>query len=98
VYGEDGDAAVASVIPMQRMAVPTDIARTCLYLSSDLFSYVTGAGIAVHGGGELPARYLAIRHWMSRPGGAPPVHDDETPAARSGSARPDVRDGVDLDP
>ncbi|TFV64284.1 SDR family oxidoreductase [Geodermatophilus sp. DF01-2] len=61
VYGEDGGAAVAEVIPMKRMAVPDDIARTCLYLAGDLSSYVTGADIAVHGGGELPARYLATR-------------------------------------
>jgi NAD(P)-dependent dehydrogenase (short-subunit alcohol dehydrogenase family) len=61
VYGADGGAAVAAVIPMQRMAVPDDIARTCLYLAGDLASYVTGADIAVHGGGELPARFLASR-------------------------------------
>ncbi|SEK70982.1 hypothetical protein SAMN04515665_104161 [Blastococcus sp. DSM 46786] len=61
VYGEDGGAAVAAVIPMQRMAVPADIARSCLYLASDLAGYVTGSDLAVHGGGELPARYLATR-------------------------------------
>jgi NAD(P)-dependent dehydrogenase (short-subunit alcohol dehydrogenase family) len=61
VYGEDGGAAVAAVIPMQRMAVPADIARSCLYLASDLAGYVTGSDLAVHGGGELPARYLAAR-------------------------------------
>ncbi|GAA3129898.1 SDR family oxidoreductase [Streptosporangium carneum] len=61
VYGEDEGAAVAKVIPMGRMAVPADVANTCLYLASDLSSYVTGADIAVHGGGEFPARYLATR-------------------------------------
>ncbi len=60
-YGEDGGAAVAALIPMRRMAVPADVARTCLYLASELASYVTGADLAVHGGGELPARYLATR-------------------------------------
>lgn len=62
VYGEDGGAAVAEVIPMKRMAVPADVADTCLYLASDLASYVTGADIAVHGGGEVPARYVATRN------------------------------------
>lgn len=61
VYGEDGGAAVAGVIPMQRMAVPKDVANTCLFLASDLAGYLNGADIAVHGGGEVPARYLATR-------------------------------------
>ncbi|MER6633223.1 SDR family oxidoreductase [Streptomyces sp. NPDC000987] len=61
VYGEDGGAAVAGVIPMGRMAVPSDIARTCLYLAGNLARYVNGADVAVHGGGEVPARYLAVR-------------------------------------
>lgn len=61
VYGEDGGAAVAAVIPMGRMAVPADVAQACLYLASDAAEYVTGADLAVHGGGELPARYLVTR-------------------------------------
>ncbi|GGO72727.1 SDR family oxidoreductase [Nonomuraea cavernae] len=61
VYGEDGGAAVAAVVPMGRMAVPADIANACLYLASDLAAYVTGADLAVHGGGEFPARYTATR-------------------------------------
>nr|BFE78652.1 hypothetical protein GCM10020093_012530 [Planobispora longispora] len=44
---------------MGRMAVPGDVANACLYLAGDLSSYVTGADLAVHGGGEVPARYLA---------------------------------------
>ncbi|WP_336212814.1 SDR family oxidoreductase [Nonomuraea sp. LPB2021202275-12-8] len=61
VYGADGGAAVAEVIPMRRLAVPADVANTCLYLASDLAAYLTGADIAVHGGGELPARYVVSR-------------------------------------
>ncbi|WP_306316904.1 MULTISPECIES: SDR family oxidoreductase [unclassified Streptomyces] len=61
VYGEDGGAAVAGVIPMGRMAVPGDVARTCLYLAGGLARYVNGADVAVHGGGELPARYFAAK-------------------------------------
>jgi hypothetical protein len=60
-YGDDGGAAASSVIPMGRMAVPSDVANACLFLASDLASYVTGADLQVHGGGEIPARYLITR-------------------------------------
>ncbi|MFC0452932.1 SDR family oxidoreductase [Rhodococcus jostii] len=61
VYGEDGGAAVTRTLPMGRMAVPSDIADACLFLASTQASYVNGADLAVHGGGEYPARYLATR-------------------------------------
>ncbi|WNI33233.1 SDR family oxidoreductase [Streptomyces sp. ITFR-6] len=61
VYGADGGASVAGVIPMGRMAVPEDVAQACLYLASELSGYVNGADLAVHGGGEFPARYLAAK-------------------------------------
>lgn len=55
-YGDDeGIAAVGATIPMGRLASPAEIGDVCLYLSSSLASYVTGADIAVHGGGDLPA-------------------------------------------
>jgi len=60
-YGEDGGAAVARAIPMGRMAVPADVASACLFLASPLASYITGADLAVHGGGEIPARFIAAR-------------------------------------
>jgi NAD(P)-dependent dehydrogenase (short-subunit alcohol dehydrogenase family) len=59
--GADGGAAVAGVIPMGRTAVPADVANACLFLAGDLASYITGADLAVHGGGEYPARYLVTR-------------------------------------
>ncbi len=59
VYGDDGGAAVTRTLPMGRMAVPSDIADACLFLASAQASYVNGADLAVHGGGEYPARYLA---------------------------------------
>ena len=59
VYGDDGGAAVTRTLPMGRMAVPSDIADACLFLASAQASYVSGADLAVHGGGEYPARYLA---------------------------------------
>ncbi|HXZ64908.1 MAG TPA: SDR family oxidoreductase [Streptosporangiaceae bacterium] len=61
-YGPDGGVAVATAIPMGRMAVPADIAAACLFLASPLAAYVTGADLAVHGGGEIPARFLAAQH------------------------------------
>ena len=55
-YGDEkGIQAVANTIPLERMAVPEDIGNTCLYLASPLASYVNGASILVHGGGEKPA-------------------------------------------
>ncbi|RII17821.1 3-oxoacyl-[acyl-carrier-protein] reductase FabG [Streptomyces sp. YIM 130001] len=61
VYGSADGAAVTQVIPMERMGVPEDVARACLYLAGDLSRYVNGADLAVHGGGEFPARFLATR-------------------------------------
>ncbi|MGB6452905.1 MAG: SDR family oxidoreductase [Streptosporangiaceae bacterium] len=61
-YGADRGASVATVIPMGRMAVPADVASACLFLASPLAAYVTGADLAVHGGGEIPARFLAARN------------------------------------
>ena len=52
-YGEDGGAAVAGIIPMRRMAEPVDVAAACLFFASPLAAYVTGADLAVHGGGEI---------------------------------------------
>ncbi len=54
-YGdENGIAAVAATVPMQRMGQPGDIADACLYLVSPLSSFITGANLEVHGGGERP--------------------------------------------
>jgi NAD(P)-dependent dehydrogenase (short-subunit alcohol dehydrogenase family) len=55
-YGdEEGIAAVGRTIPLGRMAVPRDIGDSCLFLASPLASYISGASITVHGGGEAPA-------------------------------------------
>ncbi len=54
-YGDEaGQARVATTIPMQRFGVPRDIGDACLFLASPLASYVTGANLVVHGGGEPP--------------------------------------------
>ena len=49
---------------MGRMGTPDDVADACLFLASPAASYVSGAALAVHGGGERPA-YLSA----SSPGG-----------------------------
>lgn len=55
-YGdEEGIKAVGNTIPLGRMAQPSDIGDACLFLASSLSSYVSGATITVHGGGEKPA-------------------------------------------
>lgn len=36
-------------------AEPFEVAGACLYLASPLASYVSGATLEVHGGGEPPA-------------------------------------------
>ena len=54
-YG--GDATVESIeatIPLGRMAEPEEIGRVVAFLASDLASYVSGATLACHGGGEPP--------------------------------------------
>ncbi len=59
-YGDDaGIDAVSQSIPLGRMAEPSDIGDTCLYLASTMASYVSGTSITVHGGGEKPA-FLAV--------------------------------------
>lgn len=55
-YGDEaGIAAVAATVPLGRMGTPADVGDTCLYLASPLASYVSGANILMHGGGEKPA-------------------------------------------
>lgn len=50
--GPDGAAAVASTVPLGRVAEPVDIGRAVVFLASDLASFITGADLPVHGGGE----------------------------------------------
>jgi NAD(P)-dependent dehydrogenase (short-subunit alcohol dehydrogenase family) len=55
-YGdEDGIAAIARTVPLGRLADPSDIGATAVFLASDAAAYITGAGLLVHGGGERPA-------------------------------------------
>jgi NAD(P)-dependent dehydrogenase (short-subunit alcohol dehydrogenase family) len=55
-YGDEaGIAKVAATVPLGRLGTPGDVGDTCLYLASPLASYVSGANILLHGGGEKPA-------------------------------------------
>src|ERR1700722_10330264 len=60
-YGvPDGLAAVARTVPLGRFGTPGDIAGLCLMLASPLASYVSGAVLLAHGGGERPAYHSAL--------------------------------------
>jgi NAD(P)-dependent dehydrogenase (short-subunit alcohol dehydrogenase family) len=58
--GPEGVRRIAEMLPLKRMAEPADVAAVCLFLASPLAAYVSGARVAVHGGGERPVfLYLA---------------------------------------
>ncbi len=50
-YGSAADA-VARTVPLGRVAEPADIGNAIAWLASDLASFVSGANLVVHGGGE----------------------------------------------
>ena len=52
--GSEGVARIGEMLPLRRMGEPQDVADACLFLCSPLAAYVSGAQIAVHGGGEKP--------------------------------------------
>lgn len=55
-YGDDENIAKTEArIPIGRLALPTDVGDACVFLSSPLASYVSGAALLVHGGGDWPA-------------------------------------------
>ncbi len=55
-YGDEaGIASVGATVPLGRMGEPSDVGNVCLFLASSLASYVSGASILMHGGGERPA-------------------------------------------
>ena len=59
-YGdEEGIAKVGATVPLGRLADPAEIGDACVFLASPLAKYVSGANLAVHGGGEPPP-YLDV--------------------------------------
>jgi NAD(P)-dependent dehydrogenase (short-subunit alcohol dehydrogenase family) len=69
-YGDEaGIAAVGATVPLGRLAEPAEVGACAVFLASPLASYVTGATLAVHGGGERPAFLAAATAQV--PEGAP---------------------------
>ena len=55
-YGDEaGIERVAKTVPLGRLGTPEDVANACVFLASPLASYVSGATLLLHGGGEMPA-------------------------------------------
>lgn len=70
-YGGDAQvAAIESTIPLKRMARPEEVGHVAAFLASDLASYVSGARIECHGGGEPPvflyAEHLVPQHHQDK--------------------------------
>ena len=61
-YGDEaGIAAVGATVPLGRLAEPEEIGRCVAFLASPLASYVSGATLLAHGGGEAPAFLAAAK-------------------------------------
>jgi NAD(P)-dependent dehydrogenase (short-subunit alcohol dehydrogenase family) len=61
-YGGDaGVAAIEATIPLGRMGRPDEVGNVAVFLASDLASYVSGARVECHGGGEPPVFLSAAR-------------------------------------
>jgi NAD(P)-dependent dehydrogenase (short-subunit alcohol dehydrogenase family) len=54
-YSEEGERRMNAIIPAGRLGEGKDIAEACLFLASGRADYISGASLAVHGGGERPA-------------------------------------------
>ena len=48
-------AAIGATVPLGRLAEPEEVGACAVFLASPLASYVSGAQLVVHGGGEAPA-------------------------------------------
>ncbi|GAA4634813.1 SDR family oxidoreductase [Mycolicibacterium sediminis] len=58
-YGDtDSIAAISRNVPLGRLAKPADIGWATAFLASEAASYISGASLEVHGGGE-PPHYLS---------------------------------------
>ena len=57
--GDDSVAAIERTIPLGRMARPDEVGNVAVFLASDLASYVSGARVECHGGGEPPV-FLSV--------------------------------------
>lgn len=58
-YGDaDSIAAISANVPLGRLAKPHDVGWATAFLASEAASYISGASLEVHGGGE-PPHYLS---------------------------------------
>lgn len=53
--GADSVAGVGGTVPLGRLAEPREVGECAAFLASPQASYVSGASLLVHGGGEVPA-------------------------------------------
>jgi NAD(P)-dependent dehydrogenase (short-subunit alcohol dehydrogenase family) len=61
-YGDAASQArVAATVPLGRLGTPRDVGEACVFLASPLASYVSGAALWLHGGGERPAFLSAVQ-------------------------------------
>ncbi|MFG3252937.1 SDR family oxidoreductase [Streptomyces sp. NPDC048172] len=60
-------SALARTIPAGRLAEPEEVGEACLFLASPRARYVTGASLAVHGGGERLALHEATARTPEAP-------------------------------
>lgn len=60
-YGDDAaQARVAATVPLGRLGTPRDVGDLVAFLASPLASYVSGATLLMHGGGERPSFLAAV--------------------------------------
>lgn len=60
-YGDDAaQARVAATVPLGRLGTPRDVGGLVAFLASPLASYVSGATLLMHGGGERPSFLAAV--------------------------------------
>lgn len=66
-YGDEaGVAEVGKTVPLGRLAEPDEVGGCAVFLASQLASYVSGARLAVHGGGEVPAFMAAASAQLAK--------------------------------
>lgn len=60
-YGDEAaQARVAATVPLGRLGTPRDVGDLVAFLASPLASYVSGATLLMHGGGERPSFLAAV--------------------------------------
>lgn len=59
-------AELIAALPMGRMGRGEDVAAACLYLASPMATYISGATLEVHGGGEPPLFLDILRRHAGR--------------------------------